>query len=312
MTYDRVLVTGATGFVGAWTLRRLRDSHPVTELWATSERPDPGELVCDHYRLVDLRDRSAVRALVDECEPTGVVHLASLIGGADLDAYLDVNVVGTARLYGALSGAGLTDTRIVQVGSAAMYGLIGEGDLPIPEKQPLRPVTAYAVSKVAQEYVALSMSVGTGLPIVLARIFNLLGPGQPADLVPMTFVHQLARVRGGEADRLKVGLVTARRDFVDVRDAVAALDAILESGEAGSVYNVASGRDVSVREVIDELLSVAGIDVPVEVEEARLREHDVPVVRADISRIMELGWEPGIGLRESLESMWAEVTGEQT
>ncbi len=311
MTYDRVLVTGATGFVGAWTLRRLRDSHPVTELWATSERPDPGGLVCDHYRRVDLRDRGAVRALVDECKPTGVVHLASLIGGADLDVYLDVNVVGTARLYGALSATCLTDTRIVQVGSAAMYGVIGEGDLPIPEEQPLRPVTAYAVSKVAQEYVALSMSVGTGLPIVLARIFNLLGPGQPKDLVPMTFVHQLARVREGEADRLKVGLVTARRDFVDVRDAVAALDVILESGEAGSVYNVASGRDVSVREVIDELLSVAGIDVPVEVEDARLRKIDVPVVRADVSRIKELGWESGIGLRESLESMWAEVTGEE-
>jgi GDP-4-dehydro-6-deoxy-D-mannose reductase len=310
MTYDRVLVTGATGFVGAWTLRHLRESHPVTELWATSERPDPGGLACDHYRKVDLRDRGAVRALVGESRPTGVVHLASLIGGADLDLYLDVNVVGTARLYGALSAAGLTDTRIVQVGSAAMYGVIGDGDLPVPEKQPLRPVTAYAVSKVAQEYVALSMSAGSGLPIALARIFNLLGPGQPEGLVPMTFVRQLAGVREGGADRLNVGLVTARRDFVDVRDAVGALDAILERGEVGSVYNVASGRDVSVREVIDELLSVAGVDVPVEIEDARLREIDVPVMRADISKIKELGWEPRIGLRESLESMWAEAVGE--
>jgi GDP-4-dehydro-6-deoxy-D-mannose reductase len=308
MPDTRILVTGATGFVGLWTLRRLRDARPDAEVWATSERPDPGNLPAPHYRQLDLRDETAVRALVRDCRPTGVIHLASLISGVDLEAYLSVNVLGTGRLYDALAAEGPDGLRIVQVGSAAMYGAIRDDELPVREEQPLRPVTPYAVSKVAQEYLATSAGLSQGLAIVRARIFNLLGPGQPAGLVPMTFVRQLAEVRSGAAERLRVGLVTARRDFVDVRDAVRALDLLLSRGDAGLAYNVASGRDASVQEIIDELLALTGIEVPIEVEASRLRPVDVPVVRADVSRIANaVGWEPEIGLRESLEAMWSET-----
>ena len=308
MPDTRILVTGATGFVGLWTLRRLRDARPDAEVWATSERPDPGDLPAARYRQLDLRDETAVRGLVRDCRPTGVVHLASLIAGADLEAYLSVNVLGTGRLYDALAAEGPADLRIVQVGSAAMYGALKDDELPVREEQALRPVTPYAVSKVAQEYLATSAGLSQGLAIVRARIFNLLGPGQPPGLVPMTFIRQLADVRRGAAERLRVGLVTARRDFVDVRDAVRALDLLLSRGEVGLAYTVASGRDVSVQEIIDELLALTGIEAPVEVEASRLRPVDVPVVRADVSRIADaVGWEPEIGLRESLAAMWSET-----
>ncbi len=188
MPDTRILVTGATGFVGLWTLRRLRDARPDAEVWATSDRPDPGDLPAARYRQLDLRDETAVRELVRDCRPTGVVHLASLIAGADLEAYLSVNVLGTGRLYDALAAEAPDDLRIVQVGSAAMYGAIRNDELPVREEQPLRPLTPYAVSKVAQEYLATSAGLSQGLAIVRARIFNLLGPGQPAGLVPMTFV----------------------------------------------------------------------------------------------------------------------------
>ena len=307
MVNDRLLVTGATGFVGSCVLRHWSSAHPDVEVWATSDRPDPGARATPNYRQLDLRNKDAVRELVRESRPTAVVHLASVISGAELDAYLDVNVLGTAQLYDALARSESEGVRVAQVGSAAMYGAIGSGDLPISEEQPLRPVTAYAVSKAVQENIALLMATPAGLDVIPARVFNLLGPGQPEDLVPMTFVRQLADVKRGAADRLRAGLLTARRDFVDVRDAAAALDLLLAEGEAGLAYNIASGRDVSVGEIINELLSVAATDVPVEVESARLRKTDVPVVRADISRITSLGWRPRIPLAESLKAMWAEA-----
>ena len=305
MSGQRLLVTGATGFVGAAVVRHWREQHHDVEVWATSDRPPTDDLVPSRYRQVDLLDAAAVRELVETCRPAAVVHLASLIAGADLEAYLSVNVLGTARLYDALADADLHDLRIVQVGSAAMYGRLSQDELPITEEQPMRPVTAYAVSKVAQDYLAVAYGHSRNLRIMRARVFNLLGPGQPEHLVPMTFAMQLAAVREGVADRIKVGLTTARRDFVDVRDAAAAFDAMLGRGVPGSVYNVASGRDVSVDEIIGELVDVAGVDARVEVDESRLRPVDVPVVRADIGKAgRELGWSPTIPLRESLESMW--------
>jgi UDP-glucose 4-epimerase len=97
MRSDRVLVTGATGFVGAWILRRLREAHPEAEVWATSDLPEPSGLGCAHYRRVDLRDRHEVSTLLGDCRPSFVIHLASLIAGGSLEDYLSVNVIGTAR-----------------------------------------------------------------------------------------------------------------------------------------------------------------------------------------------------------------------
>ncbi len=305
---ERLLVTGATGFVGSAVMQLWAEQHPDIEVWGTSDRPCPRCCEPARYRQIDLLDAESVRALVRECRPSAVVHLASVIAGADLETYLSVNVVGTARLYEALAGAGVEPARVVQIGSAATYGRLSESELPITEEQPFRPVTDYAVSKVAQEYVSVAAGYSHKLPIVRARVFNLLGPGQPECLVPMTFVRQLAAVRDGNADTVKAGLTTARRDFVDVRDAARAFDLLIERGTAGAAYNVASGRDVSVQEVIEMLMEVAGVSAPLVVDEDRLRSVDVPRVQADTTRMRdEIGWEPRVELRRSLEDMWREM-----
>jgi len=309
MADERLLITGATGFVGACAARMWRERRPDVEVWGTSDRPRTDAFEPERYRRVDLRDADAVHALIEEIRPTQVLHLASLIGGADLDAFLSVNVLGTDRLYDALASVGVPNVSIVQVGSAAMYGRIRDNELPVAEDQPFRPVTPYAVSKVAQEYLSIAAGYARDLRIVRARAFNLLGPRQPEHLVPMTFALQIRDVKEGAADRIRVGLTTARRDFVDVRDAVRAFAVMLERGEPGAAYNVASGRDVSVDEVIHGLFDIAGLEAAIEIDEARLRPVDVPVVRADITRARrELGWEPEIPLRRSLEDMWGEVS----
>jgi GDP-4-dehydro-6-deoxy-D-mannose reductase len=137
-----------------------------------------------------------------------------------------------------------------------------------------------------------------------ARIFNLLGPGQPENLVPATFIKQFKAMREGES--LRVGNLSTRRDFVDVRDVVWAFDKLLTKGQPGMAYNIASGKSVSIREVLNEMLSISGFrDISIEQDSVRIRENDVPDVVADITAITEMvGWRPQISLRESLEAMY--------
>ncbi len=311
MGEPRLLVTGATGFVGSWVLRHWRTTHPQVEVWATSEKPHPPHLEAHEYRQVDLRDAEAVRGLVQACRPTQVIHLGGLIGEASLADHLAINVVGTEHLYQVLAEmAGAAEMRVVQTSSAATYGPVRPDELPITERQPPRPITPYALSKVAQDYLADAVWRTKGLAVIRGCVFNMLGPGQPDTLVPMTFIKQLREVQSGRTDRLCVGQTTSRRDFVDVRDVAAAVDGLLKHGQAGEAYNIASGCDVSIQDIIDELLRITGLGVPVEVTPARLRTADVPCVRADISKLAAAsGWRPQITLRESLRAMWEAAQG---
>lgn len=306
MPARRLLVTGATGFAGAWVLRHWRGRHPDAEIWAMSDRPDPPSVPVEQYRRIDLRDAQAVLDFVSACRPTEVVHLAGLIGGASLTDHLSVNVVGTDNLYAALSDADApAGLRVVQVGSAAIYGKVREEDLPISESQPLRPVGPYALSKAAQDHLAATAHLQYGLKVLRARVFNMLGPGQSDKLVPMTFLRQLSDCRSGRTDHVSVGNTAPRRDFVDVRDVAAALDVLLREGEPGEAYNVASGQDVSVQEILDILPGVTGIQAPVRQAAQRTRGIEVPCVRADVSKIAAAtGWQAKIQLRQSLDEMW--------
>lgn len=302
--FDRLLVTGATGFIGRWVLEHWAEHHPGTEVWSTSEQPRPEDFPEDRYRQVDLRSAGEVRALVAECRPSAVVHLASLIAGGALADFLSVNVLGTETLYGALAEE-CRGASVVQVGSAAMYGRVLPDEIPIGEDTPFRPVTDYALSKAAQDQLSHVTALGTDLRIMRARFFNILGPGQPEHLVPATFVSQLREMPDEAGSTLRVGDVSARRDFLDVRDAVAALDALLDRGENARAYNVASGVDTSIEDVIRKLMDAAGRRVELATEEGRLRPLDVPVVRADISRITgETGWGPAVDIETSLADMW--------
>ena len=240
------------------------------------------------------------------CRPREVIHLAGSMAGASLENLLQTNVIGTDNLLSALSDLeNCEEIRVVQASSASTYGLVNKEELPIMENQPHRPMTSYAISKLAQDYLGFSKWRRNGLGVMSARIFNTLGPGQPDNLVPMTFIKQMMQVNSGTDNRLKVGNILSRRDFVDVRDIVRAFDALIHRGQLGEVYNVGSGKDVSIQEIIDILLMISDLKIQIETVDARLQTTDVPCVCADISKMVEkIGWQPKITLAQSLETMW--------
>lgn len=304
--FDRILVTGATGFVGSWVLQHWCEAHPNTVIWATGDVPEPSTRRWDHYSQVDLCDPEAVKRLVTDSKPDGVIHLAGVIGSAPLKLCLSVNVLGTENLFQALAAANLTTSvKVVQISSAAVYGLVQPEELPIREDQPPRPVSAYAISKLAQDQLALAWHRRDGLDVKVARAFNVLGPGQPDDLVPMAFLRQILAIRAGKSDNIRVGNLTPTRDFVDIRDAVVALDMLLRRGRAGGVYNIGSGVDVSIQQVLSILTEFHGSRVMIEASAGKQRATDVSEVRADISLIRkEVGWRPKLQLEQSLRAMW--------
>lgn len=303
---SRLLVTGATGFVGRWVLRHWSETHPDVEVWATGIEPDPGNLEASEYRAVNLLDAPGVGDLVEACRPTHVIHLAGITEDASLAEHLSNNVLGTENLYEALLARQESDPpRIVQASSAAAYGHVLPSELPISESQWPRPVTAYGLSKLTQDHVASAMARARKLPVILGRIFNLVGPGQPSSRIPMALVRQLLDAERGETARLRVGRISSRRDFVDVRDVATAFSALLESGVPGETYNIASGRDYSVQEVIELLFSISGLSLPLDVDAERIRGEDVPCVRGDIGKIMAAtGWRPEIAMENSLRAIW--------
>jgi GDP-4-dehydro-6-deoxy-D-mannose reductase len=302
----RLLITGATGFVGIWTSRHFKTARNGIELWATSNEPAPVQLQADKFVQINLCDSEAVRDLIAKCRPDEVIHLAGLIGNASLAELMRVNVIGTENLYTSLiEKCDINKLRVVQAGSAASYGMVYPDELPIIERQEPRPVSPYAISKLTQDYLAMSMWLRNGLQVICGRIFNLLGPGQPKSLVPMAFVERLKDVKKGLTDEFSVGNTDSRRDFVDVRDVASAFDELLQKAQPGQLYNIASGNNVSIQQIIDKLLQISGVRAKVISQPALQRPTDVPCVRADISKISKAtGWSPKILLDESLETMW--------
>lgn len=304
---NRILVTGATGFVGEWTLRHWRKAHPEVEIWATSNQPGcPAELA-NRFTVIDIRDADAIRDFVYKCRPDHVIHLASLVKEASLAEHLNVNVLGTENLYSCLTELGnYAEIRIIQAETAAMYGRVRPDELPISEKNPLRPLTAYAISKTTQDFLAEMFWKTRGLNVIRARIFNLVGPGQPGHLVPATFIRQLKDMSDG--DSIQVGNLKTRRDFVDVRDVISAFDKLLPGGQAGEVYNIGSGVSVAIEDILNELLCISGLrGISIKQELGRTQRIDVPDVIADTSAIRQtVGWQPEVPLQQSLEDMWNE------
>ena len=294
------LVTGASGFVGRHLAAHLRDNGDEA-VGIDRDLGDGGD--------VDITDPGALAAVIADARPEVVYHLAGFsdVGSswaAPLEAF-HTNADGTLNLLLACHESGVG--RVVLVSSADTYGIVTEDELPIAETAPLRPVSPYAVSKVAADYLGLQAWLGYKLDVVRVRAFNHIGPGQSNRFVAAALAERIARAELGESDDVAVGNLAPRRDFTDVRDVVRAYRLLAHHAEPGQAYNVCSGRDVAVAEVAEQLLAMARRPLRLRVDPALYRPVDVPVMRGDNARIRAAtGWEPEIPLATTLADLLAD------
>ncbi|CAN5240085.1 GDP-mannose 4,6-dehydratase [soil metagenome] len=290
------LVTGAGGFVGRHLMDHLaEEGDDVTG--------------CDRLDGFDVTDRTAVVERFALTRPEVVYHLAgwSDVGGswaAPVEVF-HVNAEGTLNVLLAATEAGVG--RVVAVSSADVYGIVAEDELPIGEDAPLRPVSPYAASKVAADFLGLQAWLGARLEVIRVRAFNHLGPGQSPKFVAPALAQRVARNELSGADVVPVGNLAARRDMTDVRDVVRAYRLLSVKGDPGEVYNVCSGVDIAVEELAHRLIGQATTPMHLVADPDLQRPIDVPVLRGDNTKVCAAtGWSPSITLDVTLADLLEE------
>jgi GDP-4-dehydro-6-deoxy-D-mannose reductase len=284
----KLLVTGLSGFVGSYL----------------AERDDVLDLGVDGS-TVDLTSRAEVATAIAHLRPDAVIHLAAqssvALSHKDPAGTYRVNFDGTLHLLDALKEAQFRG-RMLYVGSGDVYGTVSPDRLPVAEDAPLRPRNPYAVSKVAAEALCYQWSQTGPFEIVMVRPFNHIGPRQGAAFAVADFARQIAAHRRGDAPAvLRVGDIDATRDFTDVRDIVTAYLDVLSRGRTGEVYNVCSGTEHSLREIIQGLLDAAGVRMTMEVDAQRLRPSEQRRMCGSYSKLRaHTGWQPRIPLHKTL------------
>lgn len=289
----RAVITGAGGFVGRHLKSHLEEAGDEVIGLDSSAGPD-------------VRDRLAWKQTVQDHAPEVVYHLA---GWSDVGASwnnptetFEVNAMGTVSVLDASRQGGVG--RVVVISSADVYGAVSPGQLPITEEQSIQPRSPYGLSKQAAEAVAMQYWHGHGLETVVARPFNHLGAGQSSRFVASSFASQIASAEVGDSIRLCHGDLNPRRDITDVRDVVRSYRLLATAGQPGQIYNVCSGSDISIYDLLEGLLSLSEVDVERHLDPALIRPVEVPVLRGSFEKIeLATGWSPQIPLEETLASL---------
>jgi len=300
----RVLVTGASGFVGRYLSAFLvRQGHDVTGTYLA--RPElSGRMPLDpavRWVPLDVREPEPVRRVVERARPEAVYHLAAqAYAGQSWKDPADTfatNVLGTIHLYEALKAVP-PSAGVLLAASASAYG--SGHPLPIVEEAPFRPINPYGVSKAAQELISYQYAHNFGLRIVRARLFITTGPGKRGDALNDFAQRVVAIERTAKAGQLSVGNLDTRRDLSDVRDIVRAMVRVFEAGETDQPVNVGRGEAVSIRWIAEQLCGQATVPVTLVPDKALLRPSDEPEIRAGIARLAALGYVPEIPLEQTI------------
>ena len=307
----KVLVLGATGFVGSYLVERaLAAGHDVL---GTSYNPtiDPRDWAGFQDRIVrcDIRYREQTDRVIAGFRPD-VVYLLSaqsypaLSWQAPIET-LDTNVLGTANVYESIRAAGI-DPVVVVACSSAQYGEVQADAIPVKEEHPLRPLHPYGISKVATEMLALQYWSNWKIRSVCARIFNTTGARKTGDDCA-DLTQRVARIEAGQIPPvLKVGNQDTWRAITDVRDLASALELLAEKGEAGGVYNISGGRTYQIRELVERVVAAARVPIAVETDPALLRPSDEKVIFGDSGRLVaRTGWKQQVDIATTLGDMIA-------
>jgi len=299
-----VLVTGAAGFAGGHLLDLLSQHGAEITAWHRPGTAPPRQIEGTTWDAVDLLDRRSVDGAIRRHPPAAVYHCAGAahVGRAwdETESAFAVNVRGTHYLFEALRASSLTVPVLVP-SSAMIYQAASER---LTEDHPLVPSNPYGVSKLAQELLT-ARARQDGIGSRIARAFNHIGPRQDPSFAASAFARQIAEIEAGRREsEIVVGNLETRREMTDVRDTVRAYKTVLERGRTGRPYNVCSGQAIAIGEVLEQLVSRSRVPVRVQVDSARFRPNDLPLLEGDPTRIRdELGWRPVIPLRQTLDDL---------
>lgn len=307
----KIFITGITGFAGSFLAEHLLSSHKNINIFGTYLTDSSLENITkidDKINLVkiDLTDFPKVSDIIHSIKPDIIYHLAAIPSPAEsfknpahtiyTNITAELNVLESLRIHN------LIETRILIISSAEIYGLVTKDNLPINEEAKFRPVSPYAVSKIAQDFLGLQYHLSFKLDVVRVRPFNHIGPRQSADFVVSSFAKKIALIEKKKMEPvLKVGNLESKRDFTDVRDVVRAYALLMEKGKNGEVYNLGSGVSYKIKDVLDILLSFSKEKIKVLVDPELLRPNDIPELICDNNKVQSLGWKPEIKIEESLK-----------
>ena len=298
------LITGAGGFCARHVAARLEREGGFRVVGTGLRAQPPAGIKLDDYLPADVCEQSTLAAIARKVKPDWVLHLAGLREGTDEDVRR-VNAAGSGNLLEALRQE-TPQARVLLIGTAAEYGFVDEADLPVTEQHPCRPVGAYAISKHEAVLAGLELARRGRLKVVVARPFNVIGPGLPPSLVLGAVVSQAVRAAQAAADPVvRVGNLDAQRDFVAVGDVADAYVRMLRGDYWGEVFNLCSGRPYAVRAAVELLLARAGRPVRLQVDPARVRQSEVRVSYGSYEKARRaFGFAPKTSVEESIRAMW--------
>lgn len=309
------LVTGAQGFVGrylpAYILRTCpaesvlgfgrskpldgHFSHVISGPDGPVRAPLPDEILLAagdrdryHYCLADVTSIGQVQPILERFRPGKIVHLASGLRGDPLKDLLPINVEGTAALLEAIGNVRDYAPKLVMCSSGGVYGQADPEKLPLSESSPCEPVDEYSVTKLAAELMARLWAAKLGIRLVVGRVFNIVGAGQDERHVAGQIARQLCRLRSGERRPLELGSLDSTRDFIDVRDVAQALVALANDEQAEGLFNIGTGVECAIKELLRNFLAVARIDVAI--EQKQNIQVGVPRHYADTNRLRQIGF----------------------
>ncbi len=307
----KVLITGITGFAGSFLAEHLssRDDLEIHGTYLSDSSLENVSQIKDRINLVkiDLTDSERVNDLVTSIQPDQIYHLAALPSPADSHndpvKFIHNNVDVQLNILESLKLNSLTNTRLLIVSSAEIYGAVSVEKLPIDENTEFRPNSPYSVSKATQDLLGLQYYLSYKLPIIRVRPFNHIGPRQSPSFVVSAFAKQIAEIEKGKKDSvIQVGNLDAERDFTDVRDMVRAYQIAMEQGTPGEVYNIGRGESFVIKDVLDKLIALSDVSMEVTEDPSRLRPSDVPHLVSNSEKIKKLGWKVTIDFEETLRN----------